>query len=213
MDSFSPGEVKTGTKTREYRGVWKKLINDNSRSMATKLRQRHKEIYTYLSLYDSEWLNQHRPVWRENAISSRRYPNPQELDKQVAKEICDGFRELTEGTDQPIWITETRILNWMGLKGLYYYHRNKLPKATKILDQVTETREEYLIRCIWWAANGFLHEGTIPTKENLKTRSGSSSSTFYDAPEVIDAMNAAMEMLQRSLEGSEPTDSNDSTEV
>jgi len=186
-------EVAKSTKLEEYRTEWLTALKENSDVGRTELAEKLKRIYSWLYLYDKKWLKAHLPPLKKREKCANQ-ANWQARDSEVAAKVRISAERLKTVPGKPERVTKTAIASDSGYLALIQKQLDKLPDTAKILTEVAETREEFAIRRIQWAAECFRQEGTCPKRWQLLRRSGLKSN-IEGVPLVEKAIAAALASL------------------
>ena len=77
---------------------------------------------------------------------------------------------LQNAPGRPVQVTKTAIGRALGAVTLLQQKLFKMPLTAQALAGVVETREQYAIRRVWWAADLFLEDGLLPRPWQLISR-------------------------------------------
>jgi hypothetical protein len=79
-------------------------------------------------------------------------------DAEYAVWVRDTATRFKEATTRPVQVTKTAIGSAIGAVTLLQQKLRKLPLTAQVLAGVVETREEYAVRRVWWAADLYWQE-------------------------------------------------------
>lgn len=155
-------------------------------------------IYSFLFKFDQEWLKAHQPPLFKRAGSARQV-DWESRDINLAHMVRDSASRLRSVSTRPIRVTRQVIGRDIdAMTSLSDKHAlSKLPQTAKALEEVVETRVEFAIRRIHWAADCFRQKNILPALSTLGLRSGVNHSIWY-VPEVKAAFEAALLSLRQS---------------
>ncbi|MBD1808116.1 TniQ family protein [Microcoleus sp. FACHB-SPT15] len=143
-----------------YRNEWLSLLNENPDASRTSLRRQADHIYGWLRRRDSEWLEAHLPQPRKN--NGSRSVDWESRDVQLAKAVRQSAIRLKSATGCLVKITKRAISKDINQIGVIQNYLNKLPLTAQALNEVVETREEYVVRYTRWAVECLeLHDTKI----------------------------------------------------
>jgi hypothetical protein len=115
-------------------------------------------------------------------------------DSKTASAIKVAAKLLKEMPGRPVRITQTLLA-----KKIDRYIDNqldKMPQTWKVLDKVVETRLQFDLRRLRWAADSFREENVSPSRSALLQRA-SIGSDIWEVPAVKTATDAALRALRR----------------
>lgn len=185
---MTPGEVEssalaTGTVAREYppgidrlalrkrRQAWLIILQqcrNHNRQAATASAGK---LYRWLYEHDREWLLRHRPSYRPR--STRKGPiRWEEKDASAVDAIEAATRRLKDAPGIPIRLYRTTIIQEARLQEKISTKFDRLPQASKLLNAMIETPEDFIRRKLTWAVDLLRRQGYPPTRRQLILRSG-----------------------------------------
>ena len=153
---------------REY---WLITMKDNPGAGVKDLRCKIPSVYTWLYKNDLEWLKEHIPT-RKKAIQRSDRVDWNVRDRQIAELVKSSAVRIKDAPGRPVRITLAAIGRETRQMALLQQHLNKLPLSTEILAEFVETREEFAVRRIEWAACQYNLEDTQPERWELIRRAG-----------------------------------------
>lgn len=98
---------------------------------------------------------------------------------------------------RPIQITKTSIGRAIGAVTLLQQKLNKMPLTALVLAGLVETREQYAVRRIWWAADLYCQENVLPREWQLVMRANVYS--IRETSAVKCAIERTINMLRLKL--------------
>ncbi|MEH2261827.1 TnsD family transposase [Nostoc sp.] len=176
------------------RKQWLEVIEANPDAGRTQLRSKAPAIYGQLYKYDKNWLLKHLPPpLTNNGTLDVDWDN---RDVKTVEAVKVAAQRLKQDVNRPIWISRTAIANFLDHPASAWVkrHLNRLPMTAKILDKLAETREEFAVRRVQWAANTFHQENITPQKWQLVRRASLRKET-RKLPLVKEAIAVALEAL------------------
>lgn len=141
--------------TRErYRDLWQSIRDKNPDMSITQIMTKYSRTYNWLKQYDLDWLNKNKP-------ESKLLVNWEARDKEYMQ-IAEKAVLALLNNPQPLRMSKESIFRKMDL----HPHTNltKLPFTKKYIEKAVESCEDFALRRIRWAAQEFLKEMTIPSK-------------------------------------------------
>jgi hypothetical protein len=110
------------------------------------------KLYRWLYEHDRQWLLQHRPSYRPRSTrkGSIRW---EERDASAVYAIEAAILILKEAPGIPIRLYRTTIIREARRRAMISAQLDRLPKASKLLNSVIETREDFIRRRLTWAAD------------------------------------------------------------
>lgn len=160
--------------------------------MLKNLRRKFPREYAWLLQNDSDWLDGHKPHSQRQHLSATSV-DWNRRDLEYAAAVRATAARLKESTDRPVQITRTAIGRAVGSITLLQQKLHKMPLTAQVLVSVVETREQYAVRRIWWAANLYCQEGVMPREWQLTMRANVYS--LRETSAVKCAIKDAMNML------------------
>ncbi|MDR4888384.1 TnsD family Tn7-like transposition protein [Fredinandcohnia sp. QZ13] len=162
-----PNQVNNSAYNRkfEYRGRWIHHKENGIGLSRTELRKSLPSVYIWLYRNDREWLFKNlppklKPVCKKNII------NWENRDNDIFLLINNEFLKLIN-TVPLVRITKSKIGRAVGKISLLEKHLDKLPKSRKLLEEVTETVEEFRIRRVRHAAKSLRNKHSRITRWKL----------------------------------------------
>ncbi|MEJ6483798.1 TnsD family Tn7-like transposition protein [Nostoc punctiforme UO1] len=157
---------------KSSRKQWLKLMRANPGMGRTRLRSKAPALYGQLYNYDRKWLQEHLPSPKTN--NGTPDVDWDSRDDQTMGTVKDVAQQLKQDFNRPIWISRTAIANSLAHPASAWVkrHLKRLPKTAEVLAQLSETREEFALRRVQWAANCFRQENIVPQRWQLVRRAG-----------------------------------------
>lgn len=127
---------------------------------------------------DYMWLYRHDKKWLRSHISgNRKTPVVQDLidwkkrDSELAENVTSAVSKIAVIPGPPVQISLASICRFLSLPNDTFRNRSKLPKSIYAIQASVESRHDYQIRKLAWAARSLDAENIKPTKSNLLRRS------------------------------------------
>jgi len=184
-------------KLADNRARWLAVRKDHPDATRTELHSTIAgAIYRWLSMHDKEWLQSNVPPSREDAGVGNRV-DWESRDMRLAEAIGPAALRIKTAGGRPARATVRAIILEIGesIGRLNKRFIGRLPCTAQALKEAVETREQFAIRRVKWAAEIFRREGVSPSRRKLwgRVRVGKKSQS---SPEVI----AVFEEVWRSLQ-------------
>jgi hypothetical protein len=158
---------------KQYRSNWLLAIEEHPNSgMRQLIRKYASKEYQWLHRHDKEWLKMHSPILEQRSIPPRPQVDWVQRDKQFATEIHSFALTLKNTHSHPVRTSNELLLSNIKQKGLIQRNLHKLPLTAKTLEEFSETKEEFALRRIHWAAESFRRENLLPSRTSLSKRAG-----------------------------------------
>ncbi|MGF2011009.1 TnsD family Tn7-like transposition protein [Nostoc sp. DedVER01b] len=177
-----------------YRNLWLEEIAHNPGVGRTQLRSQIPTVYAQLYNYDKGWLNEHLPPPQaKNGTSSVDWASRDTATMEAVKVVT---QRLKENVNPIIWVTRTTIANSLNYPASAWIkkHLNNLPMTANVVEELSETREEFAVRKVQWAADCFRQENLCPQRWELVRRASLRPKTT-ELPLVKEAIATALEAL------------------
>lgn len=151
---------------------------------------------------DYDWLLRHDREWLEAQVPPQRRVEPykgkdtvywKEYDLRCAGEVRAVAQALRSAPGRPEWVTVTGILRHVEGSTRLRTRLAKLPFTNEVLSEVTETWDEFSVRCVRWAAALYALEGIKPGLCQLAASARVSHSAEQQA--TRQALEAALRSL------------------
>lgn len=190
------GSAAREKKRRGYRSKWLSAMKQERKIALKDLRGKLPREYLWLLQNDSEWLEAHKPhTWRRNQSTSS--VDWKRRDAEYAAVVRAEASRLREAPGRLVQVTKTAIGRAIGAITLLQQKLHKMPLTAQVLASVIETREQYAVRRVWWAADLYYQEGVFPREWQLMIRANVYS--LGDNSAVECAVDEAMKMLESEL--------------
>jgi hypothetical protein len=180
----------------EWLSIRKKYPNANRKKLRRELAPR---AHSWLYKHDKKWLLLHSPPPLRR-VGSARQVDWKKRDLQLATKVRASTMQLRSVGGRPVRITKRAIARELDELTSITYKKAlvKLPLTAQALEEVIESRVEFAIRRIQWAADQFRQQKIIPALATLGQRAGINHSIWY-VPEVKTAFEKALLLLQQEV--------------
>jgi hypothetical protein len=179
-----------------YRTRWTSTIQQSPDTTLKALRRKHPREYAWLLQNDSEWLGRHTPYYQRSARTTSGV-DWRKRDAEYAVNVRAAAANLKNKHGRPVQVTKTAIGKTLSAVTLLRQKLSKMPLTAQVLMGVVETREQYAMRRVWWAADLLIEEGVLPRYWQLISRANVYS--LREDPEVKDVIEAALLKLVATL--------------
>lgn len=188
--------LKWGKKRRRCRSKWLSLMRRNTRITLKALHQELSREYAWLLQYDAKWLEAHkpRPQRRKPAANSIDW---KKRDAEYVKAVRTAALRLMKTPGRLVQVTKTAIGRAIGAVTLLQQKLHKMPLTAQVLASVVETRAQYAVRRVRWAAELYHQERLMPREWQLMMRANVYSLKGHSA--VKCAIDEAMKLLDLKL--------------
>lgn len=161
----------------KYRVKLIDLIRSNPDKSRSELRSMAEAEYYYLSVNDCEWLERHLPkpkLRKQYRCRINWFRRDEELSEQVPFVV----KRIKESPGKPQRISITSIGKFIGKLNMIR-NLDKLPNTKKILDEFVESKEDFGIRCVLYAAQKLKRQGEKLTKSKIMREAGFWTNQVY----------------------------------
>jgi hypothetical protein len=183
-------------KRRRCRSKWLSAMKSRREVTLKTLRRKLPREYAWLRQNDSEWLERHKPRRKRRYLPTASV-DWKRRDAEYAAAVRAAASHLKEAPGRPVQVTRTAIGRALGAITLLRENLHKMPLTAQILAGVVETREQYAVRRVWWAAELYCREDVLPREWQLMMRANVYSLKAVSA--VKCAVKSAMSMLISKL--------------
>ncbi len=185
-----------GKRLRNCCSKWLSVMKQTPGITMENLRRRLPQEYAWLLKNDSDWLKKHSPQTQKH-IRSTLSVDWKGRDAQYAVAVRDAASKLMNMPGRPVQVTKAAIGRAIGAATLLQQKLHKMPQSAQVLACVKETREQYAVRRVWWAADLYSQEYKLPREWQLVMRAN-----VYSLKEVLAvkcAVEDAMNLLRSRL--------------
>jgi hypothetical protein len=183
-------------KRRRCRSKWLSAMKPHRKSTLKALRHKLPREYAWLLQNDAKWLEKHKPRPMRRNLSTASI-DWKRRDAEYAVAVRLAASRLKDAPGRPVWVTKTAIGRALGTITLLRQKLHNMPLTSQVLAGVVETREQYAVRRVWWAAEFYRQEGVMPLEWQLVARANVRSLREVSAVEC--AVKGAMSMLTSKL--------------
>jgi hypothetical protein len=172
--------------------AWLSLREENPEAGGKLLRSLLPRVYMWLYRNDGEWLKAYMPPRKQTVSPSR--VDWENRDTQWAIAAKLSAERLKNAPERPVQITVAAIARDIGQLANIQKHLDKLPLTAQVLAEVVETREQFAVRRVEYAAECFRQENVYPKEWQLVRRAGLRPD-MEAVQQVKEAIAAALESL------------------
>lgn len=183
-------------KRRHCRSKWLSAMKQKRGITLKALRHKLPREYAWLLHNDSEWVEEHKPTPQPRKLTTT-IVDWKRRDAEYAAAVRSTASCLKDTPGRPMQVTRTAIGRALGALGLLRQKLNKMPLTAQVLVSVVETREQYAVRRVRWAAELYRQEGLMPREWQLMMRACVYSLRGNSA--VKCAIEVAMRLLESEL--------------
>jgi hypothetical protein len=171
---------------------WLSLREENPEAGGKLLRNLSPRVYMWLYRNDREWLKAYMPPRKQTVSPSRVDWESRDTQWAIATKLS--AERLKNALARPVQITVTAIARDIGQLANIQKHLDKLPLTAQVLAELVETREQFAVRRVEYAAEHFLDENVCPQRWQLVRRAGLRPD-IEATQQVKEAIAAALESL------------------
>ncbi len=172
--------------------AWLSIREENPEAGGKLLRSLLPRVYMWLYRNDREWLKMYMPPRRQTVSPSRIDWESRDTQWAIAAKLS--AERLKNAPERPVQITVAAIARDIGQLANIQKHLDKLPLTAQVLAEVVETREEFAVRRVEYAAECFRQENVYPKEWQLVRRAGLRPD-MEAVQQVKEAIAAALESL------------------
>lgn len=172
--------------------AWLSLREENPEAGGKLLRSLLPRVYMWLYKNDREWLKAYMPPRKQTVSPSRIDWESRDTQWAIAAKLS--AERLKNAPERPVQITVAAIARDIGQLANIQKHLDKLPLTAQVLAEVVETREQFAIRRVEYAAEHFRQESICPQRWELVRRAGLRPD-MEAAQQVKEAIAAALDSL------------------
>jgi hypothetical protein len=183
-------------KRRKHRTLWLEAMKRRPKPNMKSLRGSLPRTYAWLIQNDAAWLMTHRPKPSKRARAATSVDWGRR-DSKLALAVRELAKRLKSTPGRPIRVTKTAVGRDLGQIALLRQKIHKLPLTAAALNEVAESRADFAIRRVMWAAECFTRGHTVPRPCQLVLRANVYS--LRNVPAVKSAVDAAMTLIESNL--------------
>lgn len=181
-------------KRSRHRTLWLQTVRAHPAAGRDDLRRKVPSAYNWLIRNDRQWYEKQSPSLRKPAGPSP-FVDWHRRDDEIAAKVRPVAERLRNIPGRPVRVSKQAVMRELRVGALVSKNGSRVPKTISVLNEVTESAEEYAIRRIWWAAGSFLQEKMRASQWKLIKRAAIGRD-IQARSSVRDALEAAVEMLE-----------------
>jgi hypothetical protein len=174
------------------RVAWLSLREENPEAGGKLLRSLLPRVYMWLYRNDRDWLKAYMPPRQQTLSPSRVDWESRDTQWAIAAKLS--AERLKNAPERPVQITVAAIARDISQLANIQKHLDKLPLTAQVLAEVVETREQFAVRRVEYAAECFRQENVYPKEWQLVRRAGLRPD-MEAVQQVKEAIAAALESL------------------
>jgi hypothetical protein len=151
--------------------------------------------YSWLLRHDREWAEASLPAPRPHIKPPPRI-DWKRRDAEFAAEARATAERLKQAPGRPIRVSKSLIAQEIGVLPIIYSKAHHLPLTKAVLDEVSESLDDWAARRIQWAAECFRQAGGRPTSGQVLKRATVRRKGIRNKPDLQAALNAAMRTFE-----------------
>jgi hypothetical protein len=183
-------------KRRTYRAKLVSATRQEPETTLKALRLNLPHEYAWLRRNDADWLMRHSPLNRRRAHPTSGV-DWKKRDAEYAIAVRAAAMCLRNNPGRPVQVTRSAIGRAVGATTLVRQKLNKMPLTAQVIAVVVETRVEYAVRRIQWAAECYARERTMPRPWQLMLRA--SVYSLRSVSEVKSAVDTSLGLIESHL--------------
>lgn len=170
---------------QRYRQQLLEGIQQYPNDSRTQIRERFQKEYTYLYRHDKEWLFNHLPI-NQTKVKPKATVDWEARDREYCSKIKRHYKELIM-LDKPVRITISIIGKRLGILSNLEKHIDKLPQTKKLLNEVTETTQQFQIRRCCKIIDQMLQERKLVSLWKVQRMGAVKSHHFHEIKPYLEA--------------------------
>lgn len=170
----------------QKRHAWIQIVTNSSDSTALAAKKQAPKLYRWLYEHDRPWLLTHRPTYRPRDTGNHA-ARWEDKDQTTVGIVQSSRQMLAQVPGTPIRISRTAILREARRSIPIANNLRKLPRTAALLEQIEETRDQFIGRRVAWALRELRQEGHAITHRQLIVRMGLGFRIYYH-PAVMAAL-------------------------
>jgi Tn7-like transposition protein D/TniQ len=185
-------------KLAKNRANWLKKYKKHPQASREILIKKFPFLYSWLQKHDTEWFESNLPkpqkVYRKNP-----HLNWEKIDIELSKAIKKVGKEIIRTKGRLIRISLTEIARKVGHKSWIENRKAKLPLVTKVIDEILEPLEDFMLRKLLNTESRYIKEMKVPTRQQLIRRASINNTTTASSSRIQDEINMSLERIIREV--------------
>lgn len=186
--TFSQRKLKNRKKWLQVRQNYPNITRQN-------LLNRANSLYLWLQKNDSNWFKKHLPK-PIKVTSQESFLDWEDIDNQLSKEIKKSCDEILAIKGNLIRISITEIIRRVGNAKWIDKRRQKLPSATKVINDYLESWEDFMVRRVNQAKEFFIKMKKAPSLNKFKDKAKVKGYPAKNYLKVQEAIEKALEEIK-----------------
>lgn len=179
---------------------WIAALVDQPEAGVNQLRKQCGSTFNWLYRHDREWLTQHKPQARPVHAPER--VDWDRRDIVIAIACLQAALQIVQTSDKPTRLTHTAVTRKAGHDAIIRQRWTRLAHTIFVLERLVESRQDFALRRIEWAAAEFGRAGITPKRWQLIRRSGTDRVKHWPAIQL--ALDRAAARQEASIEPAMP---------
>lgn len=141
----------------------------NPKATRTDVMSELRGVYDYLITHDKEWFYEQLPERKKPAPVPRgKKVDWARKDELMAKDAKQSFHSMLLTETKPVHATKTAVLKKVKLHRLYTAAPENFPLVTKVIEERSESRSDFVKRRLTWAVRTMKNAGTPISVNKLR---------------------------------------------
>ena len=174
-------------------------MKDNPTAIRSELARLVPLAYNWLLKHDREWVEASLPAPRPHI----KQPSPIDWgrrDAEFAAEVRTTAERLKQAPGRPVRVSKNSIALEIGVWTIISIQAHHLPLTQAVLEEVSESVDDWAARRIQWAAECFRQVGGRPTSGQVLKRASVRRKSVRKKPVLQAALDAAMQIFENQRE-------------
>ncbi len=171
------------------------VMKDHPTASRCQLRQFASVAHNWLFNHDREWFEASLPPPRPH-IKLPSSVDWKQRDAEFAAEARATAERLKQAPGRPIRVSKNLIAQEIGVLPIVFIKAPYLPLTNVVLEEVSESLDDWAIRRIQWAAECFRQAGGRPTSGQVLKRAVVTKKKTRQKPALQAALDAAMRTFE-----------------
>ncbi|MBW4485319.1 MAG: TnsD family transposase [Tildeniella torsiva UHER 1998/13D] len=184
-------------KREQYRTQWTDARQQLPDLGRTALRNQFLGTYHWLRRHDRQWLEENLPPKQQYVPPPPRVDWKQR-DNFLARAVQDAAKRLYKRLGRPQQVSISAIAREIDARSLVHKHLDKLPKTSKNLEALAESRLAFAKRRILWVIEEHRRQNSILPKWKLIREAGIRHD-IVSIPEIEQFIEGNLKLLEQSI--------------
>jgi hypothetical protein len=125
--------------------------------------------------------------------------NWKKIDIELSKAIKRVCKEIIRTKGRLIRISLTEIARRVGHKSWIENRKAKLPLVTKVIDEMLEPLEDFMLRKLLNAESRYIKELKVPTRQQLIRRASINNTTTANSSRIQNEIDMCLERITQEI--------------